>query len=178
MTWAEAADLAVNQTLMRSINTSVIALLPVAGLLFVGAGLLGAGTLKDLSLVLFIGLAAGTYSSIFLATPVLADLKEREPEQVALRKRVLARRSSEARSGGARPVGARSAPTGPVATARRARRSATAVLDPQLPGQVEADVQVESPATVSRSTGATAAPRPGARPQRPGQRRPAAKKRR
>ncbi|MGX5657480.1 protein translocase subunit SecF, partial [Geodermatophilus nigrescens] len=80
MTWGEAANLAVNQTLMRSINTSVIALLPVAGLLFVGAGLLGVGTLKDLALVLFVGLAAGAYSSIFLATPIVADLKEREPE--------------------------------------------------------------------------------------------------
>ena len=69
-TYSEAANLAVNQTLMRSINTSVIALLPVAGLLFVGAGLLGVGTLKDLALVLFVGLAAGTYSSIFLATPI------------------------------------------------------------------------------------------------------------
>ena len=82
MTCGEAANLAVNQTLMRSINTSVIALLPVAGLLFVGAGLLGVGTLKDLALVLFVGLAAGTYSSIFLATPIVADLKEREPEQI------------------------------------------------------------------------------------------------
>ncbi|HVI35238.1 MAG TPA: protein translocase subunit SecF, partial [Gaiellales bacterium] len=81
MTWGGAANLAVNQTLMRSINTSVIALLPVAGLLFVGAGLLGVGTLKDLALVLFVGLAAGTYSSIFLATPIVADLKEREPAQ-------------------------------------------------------------------------------------------------
>ncbi|MEX5720113.1 protein translocase subunit SecF, partial [Geodermatophilus maliterrae] len=94
MTWGEAANLAVNQTLMRSINTSVIALLPVAGLLFVGAGLLGVGTLKDLALVLFVGLAAGAYSSIFLATPIVADLKEREPEVQALRRRVLARRSA------------------------------------------------------------------------------------
>ncbi|MGI8694937.1 MAG: protein translocase subunit SecF, partial [Geodermatophilaceae bacterium] len=87
-TYSEAANLAVNQTLMRSINTSLIALLPVAGLLFVGAGLLGAGTLKDLALVLFVGLATGAYSSIFLATPILCDLKEREPAYVALRKRV------------------------------------------------------------------------------------------
>ncbi|TFV54216.1 protein translocase subunit SecF [Geodermatophilus sp. DF01-2] len=115
MTWGEAANLAVNQTLMRSINTSVIALLPVAGLLFVGAGLLGVGTLKDLALVLFVGLAAGTYSSIFLATPIVADLKEREPEMRALRRRVLARRSSQARQGAARPAG-----RGPVASARRA----------------------------------------------------------
>ncbi len=85
MTWGEAANLAVNQTLMRSINTSVIALLPVLGLLVIGVGLLGVGTLQDLALVLTVGLAAGTYSSIFLATPVLADLKAREPGVQALR---------------------------------------------------------------------------------------------
>jgi preprotein translocase subunit SecF len=92
-TYSEAAELAVNQTFMRSINTSLIALLPVAGLLFVGAFLLGAGTLKDLSLALFVGLASGAYSSLFLATPLLADLKEREPQYQALTQRVLARRS-------------------------------------------------------------------------------------
>ncbi|WP_104525074.1 protein translocase subunit SecF [Blastococcus atacamensis] len=164
MTWGEAANLAVNQTLMRSINTSVIALLPVAGLLFVGAGLLGVGTLKDLALVLFVGLAAGAYSSIFLATPIVADLKEREPEVQALRRRVQARRSSAARTGGA--------PAGPVASARR-RRSGGGVAVAELPETVDADVVVESPSSVrpERGHGATAAPRPGARPQRPGKRR-------
>ncbi|SFT72752.1 protein translocase subunit secF [Geodermatophilus amargosae] len=170
MTWGEAANLAVNQTLMRSINTSVIALLPVAGLLFVGAGLLGVGTLKDLALVLFVGLAAGAYSSIFLATPIVADLKEREPEQQALRRRVLARRSAAARQG-------TRAAAGPVASARRARGAARggvalAERDAGSLGPARADVVVESPATVGpdagRPHGATAAPRPGVRPQRPG----------
>jgi preprotein translocase SecF subunit len=178
MTWGEAANLAVNQTLMRSINTSVIALLPVAGLLFVGAGLLGVGTLKDLALVLFVGLAAGAYSSIFLATPIVADLKEREPEMQALRRRVLARRASIARQGGAGAAG-------PVASARRGspRRSGVAVADREttLPGQVAADVVVESPSTVrpdAPRTGGTSAPRPGQRPQRPGNRRSGSTKRR
>ncbi|MEY3186132.1 MAG: hypothetical protein RIR58_868, partial [Actinomycetota bacterium] len=103
-TYAEAANLAVNQTIVRSLNTSLIALLPVAAILFVGAGLLGAGTLKDLSLSLFIGLIAGTYSSIFIASPILAALREREPAIKAHNQRVLARRgganlSSEATSG-------------------------------------------------------------------------------
>ena len=93
MTYSEAANLAVNQTLVRSINTSVVGLLPVASLLFVGAYVLGAGTLKDLALALFVGIAVGTYSSIFIATPVLAQLKEREPAMQALSKRVNARRS-------------------------------------------------------------------------------------
>jgi len=87
-TYSQAANLAINQTLVRSFNTSLIALLPVGSILFVGAGLLGAGTLKDLSLALYIGLATGTYSSIFIATPILAVLREREPAMQALAKRV------------------------------------------------------------------------------------------
>ncbi|HEY4631308.1 MAG TPA: protein translocase subunit SecF [Blastococcus sp.] len=176
MTWSEAANLAINQTLMRSINTSIIALLPVAGLLFVGAGLLGVGTLKDLALVLFVGLAAGTYSSIVLATPIVADLKEREPEVQALRRRVLARRASAARS-----AGPRAAAPGPVASARRARPARGGVAVAELPSAVDADVVVESPSSVrpESASGATAAPRPGARPQRPGPKgRPPGKKRR
>ena len=93
-TYSQATNLAVNQTLVRSFNTSLIALLPVGSILFVGAGLLGAGTLKDLSLALFIGLAVGTYSSIFIAPPVLAQLREREPAMVALAKRVNGRAPS------------------------------------------------------------------------------------
>jgi preprotein translocase subunit SecF len=90
-TYSQAANQALNQTLVRSINTSVIALLPVAAILFIGAGLLGAGELKDLALVLFVGMLSGTYSSICIATPVLADLKEREPQYRALAKRVAQR---------------------------------------------------------------------------------------
>ncbi len=90
-TYGQATNLAVNQTIVRSLNTSLIALLPVAAILFVGAGLLGAGTLKDLSLALFIGLIAGTYSSIFIAAPILVQLREREPAIKALNQRVLAR---------------------------------------------------------------------------------------
>jgi preprotein translocase subunit SecF len=96
-TFSEAANTAVNQTLMRSINTSLIALLPVAGLLFIGAGILGVGTIKDLALILFVGLASGAYSSLFLATPIVVDLTERQPEYKALAKRVQAKRSSEAK---------------------------------------------------------------------------------
>src|SRR4051812_36455336 len=93
-TYGEAANLAVNQTLMRSINTAIVALLPVGGLLFIGAGLLGAGTLKDIGLVLFVGMLSAVYSSIFLATPVLVDLKEQEPKFKLHKQRVLARRGS------------------------------------------------------------------------------------
>jgi preprotein translocase subunit SecF len=98
-TYGEAANLAVNQTLVRSINTSVVALLPVASILFIGAFLLGAGTLKDIALALFVGIAAGTLSSIFIATPLLVDLRRHEPELVAQAERVARRRAEEARGG-------------------------------------------------------------------------------
>jgi preprotein translocase subunit SecF len=92
-TYAEATNLAVNQTLMRSLNTGLVALLPVGGLLFIGAGLLGAGTLKDLGLVLFVGMGFGVISSIVLAAPVLSSLKDQEPKIKAHNARVLARRA-------------------------------------------------------------------------------------
>lgn len=91
-TYSEAANLAVNQTLVRSLNTSVIALLPIGSILVVSLVFLGTGTLKDLALALFIGVAVGTYSSVFIAPPLLADLKEREPIMRSLRQRVMARR--------------------------------------------------------------------------------------
>ncbi|MEU5046584.1 protein translocase subunit SecF [Streptomyces griseorubiginosus] len=92
-TYSDIANRSINGTLVRSINTTVVALLPVAGLLFIGGGFLGAGTLNDISLSLFVGLAAGAYSSIFIATPLVADLKEQEPAMKALKKRVLAKRA-------------------------------------------------------------------------------------
>ncbi|MFH9724755.1 protein translocase subunit SecF [Streptomyces sp. NPDC017254] len=98
-TYSELANRSINGTLVRSINTTVVALLPVAGLLFIGGGVLGAGMLNDISLSLFVGLAAGAYSSIFIATPLVADLKEREPAIRALKKRIMAKRASEAAKG-------------------------------------------------------------------------------
>lgn len=98
-TYSEIANRSINGTLVRSINTTIVALLPVAGLLFIGGGVLGAGMLNDISLALFVGLAAGAYSSIFIATPLVADLKEREPQMKALKKRVLAKRAAAAAKG-------------------------------------------------------------------------------
>jgi len=95
-TYAEQANLAVNQTLVRSVNTTVIAVLPVLGLLVVGAGLLGVGTLKDLALVQLTGLMIGTFSSIFIATPLLVTLREYKGEVAVHTKRVLARRTAQA----------------------------------------------------------------------------------
>ncbi|TFD71054.1 protein translocase subunit SecF [Cryobacterium fucosi] len=79
-TFAESVNLAVNQTLVRSINTSVVAVLPVGSILFIGAFVLGAGTLRDISLALLIGIIAGAYSTIFIASPLYAQLRTREPD--------------------------------------------------------------------------------------------------
>jgi len=94
-TYAEAANLAVNQTLVRSINTSIVALIPVGAILYVGAVQLGSGSLKDLALALFVGMAAGAYSSIFIATPLLVQMKEGESENRAIEKRLATRRRHE-----------------------------------------------------------------------------------
>lgn len=126
MTYAEQANLAVNQTLVRSINTSITALLPVAALLVVGAGVLGTGPLKDLALALFVGMAAGTYSSIFIATPFASQLKEREPAIKAQALRVMARRAKEesgAVTAASAPVAAR--PVQSSGAAKRAQPSRT-----------------------------------------------------
>jgi preprotein translocase subunit SecF len=140
-----AANLALNQTLMRSINTSIIALLPVASLLFVGAGLLGAGTLKDLALAQLVGLASGAYSSIFIATPMLVQLKEREPAMKVLTEKV-----------------ARAAAAGKdVGTSRHA-----AVALGAAPGTVATPEELVRPATGGSVGGFT-----GRRVDRPGQAR-------
>jgi len=103
LSYSQAANQAVNQTLVRSINTSVVALLPVASILGIGYFLLGPGTLLDLSLALFVGIAVGTYSSIFIATPVLADLREREPAMKELKKRAMRYQAAQARRASAVP---------------------------------------------------------------------------
>ncbi|ETK30453.1 protein translocase subunit SecF [Microbispora sp. ATCC PTA-5024] len=98
MTYTQAANNALSHTLIRSLNTSLVAILPVAAILFVGTTLLGAGTLKDLSLALFVGMIVGTYSSLCVATPILVTLKEREPQWQALARRVAARQTSAAKA--------------------------------------------------------------------------------
>jgi len=79
-TFAESVNLAVNQTLVRSINTGVVAALPVAAILFIGAAVLGAGTLRDIALSLLVGILIGTYSTIFIGAPIYSQLRENEPE--------------------------------------------------------------------------------------------------
>ncbi|MCA2214712.1 protein translocase subunit SecF [Jidongwangia harbinensis] len=146
-TYAEATNLAVNQTLMRSINTGLVALLPVGGLLFIGAGLLGAGTLKDLGLVLFVGMGLGVLSSIVFAAPLLVALKNQEPRIKSHNARVLARRAS-ARSGDVAP--------------RAERKRATAGVTAAAADEARADAPQD--ATVGSGALAGTTPRPGARP--------------
>jgi preprotein translocase subunit SecF len=153
MTFSQAANLAVNQTLVRSINTSVIALLPVAGLLVIGAGLLGAGSLKDLALALLIGLASGAYSSIFIATPLVTDFKERESQYQQLARRVAARRTKEA-SG--------STPAVATATAGGGNRS---VSPPKATAVIDDDRSDTGTAESQQPRQPGPGPRPGARPQ-------------
>ncbi|MEV4183542.1 protein translocase subunit SecF [Streptosporangium canum] len=90
MTYTQAANNALNHTLIRSLNTTLVAILPVAAILFIGTTLFGAGTLKDLSLALFVGMIVGTYSSLCVATPLLVTLKERESRYQAIARRLAA----------------------------------------------------------------------------------------
>lgn len=92
-TFGEMVNLAVNQTLVRSINTSVVAVLPVGSILFIGSVILGAGTLRDIALALFVGTIVGTYSSIFLAAPIYVHLRENETALKAAREKVMASRA-------------------------------------------------------------------------------------
>ena len=143
-TYSQAANLALNQTLVRSINTSLIALLPVTAILVVAVIVLGTGELQDLSLVLFVGMLSGTYSSICIATPVLADLKEREPQYKQLARRVALRASggraaqrarAKAEKAGAAGRGPDPADgTGPDTAARNG---------PQVPAASDADPAAE-----------------------------------
>ncbi len=195
-TYSQAANLALNQTLVRSINTSLIALLPVVAILVTGITLLGPGELEDLALVLFVGMLSGTYSSICIATPVLAALKEREPQYKALAKRV-ALRAAGGRA--AQRAKAKAGQRSPGRAGAAAGRPATAPeladpAEPELPADEEAAAGSGGPADsgpdervpAARAAGATPrggpAPRPGPRQQprrtSAAKRRPTGKKKR
>ena len=179
-TYGEAANLAVNQTLMRSINTGLVALLPVGGLLFIGAGLLEAGTLKDLGLVLFIGMGTAVYSSIFFATPVLAELKAREPRLQTHATRVLAKRSAVARGGEVKsspPVtGSRPGKGKVTAAAKTGGSTSEADVNDQPAGDGELAASAPRPAARA-GQGSRSGSRPG-QPKKRGGGRPSGSKRR
>jgi preprotein translocase subunit SecF len=180
-TYSQAANLALNQTLVRSINTSLIALLPVTAILVVGINLLGNGELKDLSLVLFVGMLSGTYSSIFIATPVLAGLKERDPKYKQLAKAVALRAAGgraatrgKAKAGQPSVAGARtSGSAGAVDVA------ADVVADEAIADQAGSDTSAAERVPAGRTASTSSTPR-AARPAGPRQqpRRSSAAKRR
>jgi preprotein translocase subunit SecF len=186
-TYSQAANLALNQTLVRSINTSLIALLPVAAILIVSTTLLGANNeLEELALVLFVGMLSGTYSSIFIATPVLADLKEREPQYQALAKRVAVRASggrATRRAAAKAPSGSRTRPGAATAELSPAQLAEEEQDDAAPPAdELTATASLTPGAPASRGTPGAARPGPRQQPRRSGgssaRHRPNKKKRR
>jgi preprotein translocase subunit SecF len=142
MTYSDTVNLSMNQVLMRSLNTSLVAILPILSVLVIGAYGLGATTLKDFGLALLIGLLTGAYSSIFVASPILALLKEREPRYAALRQRLAGK------------PGAASTPLTPAAAAVMSRG----------PGGGDVDDVERVGARTAAPPRARPAPRPGSRP--------------
>lgn len=133
--FATASNLAINQVLVRSINTTIIGVLPVAALLAAGVFILGTGPLKDLGLAMFVGMIAGAYSSLFLAAPMFVQMKEREPEIIAHNKR-LAKRGAKA------PAAEAPAAEAPVSVATGAPLLSTTdapLVDPATLGAVRSD---------------------------------------
>jgi preprotein translocase subunit SecF len=142
-TYGEAANLALNQTLMRSINTSLIALLPVLGLLVIGVGVLGVGELNDLALVQLVGMLSGAASSLLLATPLAVDFKMRDPKYQAQAKRVLTRRANLARKAAERAAAG-------IAEPENGTRPATDDVDDDA--SLEADLRKERAYAAASST--------------------------
>ena len=160
-TFAEQANLAINQTFMRSINTSLISVLPVLALMVVAVWLLGVGTLKDLALVMLVGIIVGTYSSIFFATPLLVTLRERTELVRTHTRRVVKRRSPGSRT-------------------RADEAAADAAKEPagdEAPTESAVEPTTKAAAAKDAAKPAPNKPAPGARPVRPtGTRRPTGKR--
>ncbi len=165
-TYTRMVNDSLNEVLMRTLNTSITALLPILSLLVIGSFVLGATTLQEFALALFIGLASGAYSSIFIASPLLALLKEREPRWTALRKRL---ESGKAGRGPLVPSGGSGRPTpsggAPPPKARISRRPAPPADDEvdDLGAEDDDEVAGAEPAAATRRS----RPAPGASPVQP-----------
>ncbi len=172
-TFAEQANLAINQTFMRSINTSLISVLPVLALMVVAVWLLGVGTLKDLALVQLVGILVGTYSSIFFATPLLVTLREHTELVRTHTRRVVRRRGPGSRGDG--ETGSGDAGVAEDATPAGDEAPETAPDDaPEVSGAPDVSKAPDKPAP---DKPAPSKPAPGARPVRPaGSRRPTGKR--
>ena len=126
-TYTEMMNLSLNQVLMRSVNTSITSMIPVASMLVIGSFVLGAVTLQEFAIALLVGIIVGTYSSLFVAAAVVARMKEREPAYLEIAERVRLR--GGAAGAGTRTVATDDAVLGEAAAAKRsatARRSASA----------------------------------------------------
>jgi preprotein translocase subunit SecF len=151
-TYSLMVNRSLNQVLMRSINTSIVALLPVASLLFVGTYVFGGLALRDFALALFVGLLTGAYSSIFVATPILAWLKEREPRYRALRERAAVDLARDARATASAPE-----PAAVGVGATDGRGSGDAVPAPGGETPESEPLAAETPAATAPAPGPTGA---------------------
>ena len=177
LTYSDTVNLSMNQVLMRSVNTSIVAIMPIVSILVIGAGILGATTLNDFGLALLVGLLTGAYSSIFVASPILAILKEREPRYVSVRQRLTAKGGSglltPAAAAALAGAGGGGGQAGPRprqgAKSPPARGPKPAARD----GAVDDDLLVPARPAASTSGGRPKpAPRPGApRPRKKGKKR-------
>jgi preprotein translocase subunit SecF len=183
-TYSDTVNLSMNQVLMRSLNTSIVAIMPIVSILVIGAGVLGATTLNDFGLALFIGLLTGAYSSIYIASPILAMLKEREPRYAGVRQKLTAKgghglltpAAAAALAGGGGGGGGTSAPPRPRTGAKGGAKKRPPVRD----GSTDADDDLLVPSRPGPSAQAQApapprpkpVPRPGApRPRKKGKKR-------
>ena len=180
-TYSDTVNLSMNQVLMRSLNTSIVAIMPIVSILVIGAGVLGATTLNDFGLALLVGLLTGAYSSIFIAAPILAILKEREPRYAGVRQRLTAKGgaglltpAAAAALAGGGGGGGPLAPPRPRAGAKKAPRPRP--VDGSVDGEedllVPARPTATGPAQPAQPARAKQPPRPGApRPRKKGKKR-------
>jgi len=162
VTYTELSSLSMNQVLLRSVNTSVVAILPVISMLVVGAGILGAVTLEEFAIALLVGMVSGAYSSIFVAAPIVVWLKEREPRNRALAERLATGRVT----GGSKASRSEALADYEAAVASELAAEATDGDDADSTGSPSAPAAAGRPASSQRAAG-TATARPVATPSSP-----------
>jgi preprotein translocase subunit SecF len=175
LTYSDTVNLSMNQVLMRSINTSIVAIMPIVSILVIGAGILGATTLNDFGLALLVGLLTGAYSSIFVASPVLAILKEREPRYISVRERITSKGGTGLLTPAAAAALAGGGPRAAASTTLRPKQGAKAAPAGGQPAPVPVadDDEDERLVPVRPRTTGVGAPAPRPKPvSRPGAPRP------
>ena len=175
LTYSDTVNLSMNQVLMRSLNTSIVAIMPIVSILVIGAGVLGAATLNDFGLALLVGLLTGAYSSIFIASPVLAMLKEREPRYTSVRERITSKGGSGLLTPAAAAAlvnsGGRSGPAAPPRP--RAGAKTPPRGRPTVDDDGDDDVLIPARQRTAPGSGSGSAPAPRPKPvNRPGAPRP------